>query len=375
MSDTYRRYRAIKQAIMQFYTPRPRGHQEKHFNTLVALICGLSGGKHAHLPIIADHAPAGAATQESVIKRFRRWLDHDAPTRDGWFSPVAQSLLATLATRPLQLVMDGSVVGRGCMALMVSCVYHGRALPLCWVVVAAPKGHFPQDTHRALLGQVALLVPKTAQVTFLGDGEFDGTLLQADLERLGWQYVCRTSSNIVIEAYGRTFQVGDMKAKRGEILALSPVLMTAKRYGPVSLVVNWNEQWAEPLYLITNIGDLARAVEQYKARAHIETFFSDQKSRGFQLHKSHIGNPKRLSRLLIASCFAYLWLIYLGICALEKEWLHLLHRKDRCDLSLFRLGLRLLARCLKENVPIPDGLCLPATLPTMLVRTLCKRSA
>jgi hypothetical protein len=26
MSDTYRRYRAIKQGIMQFYQPRPTGH-------------------------------------------------------------------------------------------------------------------------------------------------------------------------------------------------------------------------------------------------------------------------------------------------------------------------------------------------------------
>lgn len=150
MSDTYRRYRAIKQAIMQFYTPRPQGHREKHFNTLVALICGLCGGKHVHLPTIADHAPAGKARQQSLITRFERWLKHDTHTLDSWFLPFAQSLLTTLAANPIQLVMDGSVVGRGCLALMVSCVYHGRALPLCWIVVSAPKGHFSQDTHRAL---------------------------------------------------------------------------------------------------------------------------------------------------------------------------------------------------------------------------------
>jgi hypothetical protein len=28
MSDPYRRYRAIKQGIMQFYQPRPTGHRE-----------------------------------------------------------------------------------------------------------------------------------------------------------------------------------------------------------------------------------------------------------------------------------------------------------------------------------------------------------
>src|SRR6266487_5619198 len=105
MSDTYRRYRAIKRAIMQFYQPRPTGHREKHLNTLCALICGLAGGKHAHLPTIADHAPSTGAKQQSLIKRFRRFLQHDAQTLDGWFLPVAQELLKALAAQPIQLVM------------------------------------------------------------------------------------------------------------------------------------------------------------------------------------------------------------------------------------------------------------------------------
>ena len=50
MSDTSRRYRAIKQGLMQLYHPRPTGHREQHLTTLAALICGLVGGRHAHLP-------------------------------------------------------------------------------------------------------------------------------------------------------------------------------------------------------------------------------------------------------------------------------------------------------------------------------------
>ncbi len=57
MSDTYRRYGAIKRALMRFYQPRPTGHQERHVQTLVALIWGLTGGQRAHLSTIADHAP------------------------------------------------------------------------------------------------------------------------------------------------------------------------------------------------------------------------------------------------------------------------------------------------------------------------------
>lgn len=375
MSDTYRRYRAIKQAIMQFYQPRPTGHREKHLNTLVALICGLTGGKHAQLPIIADHAPNNGATQASLIRRFERFLKNDRHTVDGWFLPVAQELLNTLATQPIQLVMDGSVAGRGCLALMLSVVYHGRALPLCWVVVSAPKGHFPEDTHRALLAQVQAIMPKDAQVTFLGDGEFDGIDLQADLRTTDWRYVCRTASNILITACGVRFHVRDVGPPRGELLAVTPAWMTAEQYGPLTLLAIWEQQYKEPIYLITNLSDLDAAVQLYKKRAHIETFFSDQKSRGFHIDKSHLSDPKRLSRLLIASCLAYVWIVYLGVCALQDDWMRVLHRQDRCDLSLFRLGLRLLARCLNDHIPIPDGLLVPAMLPTALIRTFTKKAA
>ncbi len=122
MSDTYRRYRAIKQGLLQFYQPRPTGHRERHLNTLVALICGLSGSRHAHRSSIADHAPSHGADQESRITRFRRFLKHDGQTIKTWFLPVAKALLANRAQQPLTLIMDGSVVGRGCLALMLSVV-------------------------------------------------------------------------------------------------------------------------------------------------------------------------------------------------------------------------------------------------------------
>ncbi len=375
MSDTYRRYRAIKQGLMQFYQPRPSGHQERHFNTLVALICGLCGGQRAHLSTIADHAPADGAAQESLITRFRRWLKHNANTLDGWFLPVAEALLANLAHQPLTLVMDGSVVGRGCVALMLSVVYHGRALPLAWIVTKGKKGHFPQQTHCALLAQIQDLIPVGTEVTVLGDGEFDGTEFQAALRKLKWTYVCRTAPNLLMMVEGRQFTIGVMVPQRGEQLGVRPAWRTAEQYGPVSILAVWEAAYEEPLYLVTNMPDLTAALALYRKRAHIETFFSDQKSRGFHIHKSHLRDPERLTRLLIASCLAYLWLVYLGVCALHDDWMKRLHRRDRCDLSLFRLGVRLLARCLKDAIPIPEGFLVPVVLPSTPIRRPLKRAA
>jgi hypothetical protein len=375
MSDTYRRHRAIKQGILHFFQPRPTGHRERHFNTLVAMICGLVGAQRAHLSHMADHAPSAGANQESVSVRFQRWLKNDANTVDGWFLPVAEALLAPLAQQPITLVLDGSVVGRGCVALMLSVVYHGRALPLAWIVVQGQKGHFPQETHCALIAHIQHLIPATTEVTVLGDGEFDGTELQAALRALHWQYVCRTAPNLLMTVYGQTRPIGNLAPTRGELLAVRPAWITAEEYGPVSILAIWEAAYAEPIYLVTNMADLNAALAAYRKRAQIETFFSDQKSRGFHLHKSHVRDPKRLARLLIVSCLAYLWVVYLGVQALRDTWLHRLHRLHRCDLSLFQLGLRLLARCLKEDMPIPDGFLVPTVAPSKPARQPLKHAA
>ena len=212
-------------------------------------------------------------------------------------------------------------------------------------------------------------MPCAAEVVVLGDGEFDGTDLQALLRAFGWQYVCRTAPNLLMTVYGRERPLGAMAPVRGELLAVRPAWMTAAQYSPVSILAIWEEAYEGPIYLVTNMRDLDAALAAYRKRAHIETFFADQKSRGFRMHKSHVSDPKRLTRLLIAACLAYLWLVYLGVCVLRDGWLKQLHRQERCDLSLFRLGLRLLARCLKDDIPIPEGFLVPTAMLNKSVRT------
>src|SRR2546426_364813 len=71
------------------------------------------------------------------------------------------------------------------------------------------------------------------------------------------------------------------------------------------------------------------------------------------IHKSHISDVHRLSRLLIAACLAYIWIVYLGSVCEKDRWRPIIHRRKRCDLSLFQLGLRLLEYFLNEDLPIP----------------------
>ena len=122
MSDTHRRYSAIEQALRQVIPTKANSHREKQLRTLTALICGIVGAKHTHLPKIADQAPSAGTKRESRITRFERWVDNRAVSYETFFLPQARALLAALATQPLALVMDGSSIGRGCVALLINVV-------------------------------------------------------------------------------------------------------------------------------------------------------------------------------------------------------------------------------------------------------------
>lgn len=359
MSDTHRRYRAIKRALLQLLPARRNSHQEKHLNTLAALICGIVGAQHTQLPKIASKAPSLGAKSASHIKRFSRWVENEQVSYETFFLPFAQALLASLAKQPLVLIMDGSTVGRGCLTLMLSVVYRGRALPLCWLVVKGKKGHFPQSSHCALLAQIQPHLPPEASVIFLGDGEFDGVELQARIEGYGWQYVCRSAGNILIWCNDAHIPFTALPVQPDQIVLMSDVQVTQARYGPVLALAVWEAGEQAPLYLLSNLSDAEVAINWYRQRAQIETFFSDQKSRGFRLDKSHLSNPVRLSRLLLAACLAYLWMIYLGAIARRDGWAAIIHRTERCDWSLFQLGLHLLDHWLNESLRIEVAFCPP----------------
>src|SRR4029450_1099617 len=104
--------------------------------------------------------------------------------------------------------------------------------------------------------------------------------------------------------------------------------VTEAAYGPARLLCGWAKGYKEPLHLITNMASADEACRLYATRFRIETFFSDQKSRGFHLHKSHLSAPTRLARLLIAACLAYTWIIYLGALCEQEGWISIIHRGD-----------------------------------------------
>ena len=354
MSDNFSRFRSILKSIKKLYPSEPKGNLARHLFTLAALISGIIGSKSSQLPTIAAKV-ADSRKPESRVKTFTRWIQNSKIDYETYFMPYAELLLTCLCQQTLVIVFDSSLVGRNCLTLMACVVYKNRALPLCWITQPGTTGHFAEAIHLELVEQLKQLIPENATVVFLGDGEFDGSELVKTITGYNWYFVCRTSKNRILYENGEAFHFQDVSVDRDDYFRIPNV-----RFADLELtfdaVVWWNKQYKEPIYLITNIELAQEVMYWYKKRFRIETMFSDKKSRGFNIHKSHISEPERINKLLIATSLAYIFIIYFGILAIKEGFNKIIHRTDRCDLSLSQLGFRLLDYLLNNGQRIPDNI-------------------
>jgi DDE family transposase len=184
-------------------------------------------------------------------------------------------------------------------ALMIHVVSKGRALPLAWRVRQAPKGHFPAELHIALGERIRGLIPAGVQVVWLGDGACDGTRRQHTLQQAGWSYACRTATSTVATWESETCRLDALGAclQPGRLIACKEVHGTREAYGPILGLCCWAKGEQEPLYVVSHLATAEAAWRWYEKRCRIETFFADQKSRGFPMHTSHMADVQRLSRL------------------------------------------------------------------------------
>ncbi len=100
MSDNLRRYRAIHDALRQWYPGEPTGNFARHLATLAAFISGIIASRSSQLPHIAAKVP-DANKPESRVKRYARWVGNASVSDTLYFVPYAEMLLTCLKQRLL----------------------------------------------------------------------------------------------------------------------------------------------------------------------------------------------------------------------------------------------------------------------------------
>lgn len=334
--------------VLQNLKKTMKGVPEKDLVVWAMMVSGIVLGKKAQLSEIAAEIPT-AAQDKSTFRRLQRFVSNPLVDVQTHYMPFASHLLQALSGNRLLLAVDGSQVGRGCMTLMVGVVYFNRLLPLTWIVYKGKKGHASGQSHIQVLQQLLPLIPKDTRVVLLGDGEFDNIEMMEWMdENTNWDFVVRTAKNTLLWYDNKQIRF-DTLAVKGAMAWENDIHFTAQQYGPLCAVVWWDKKHEEPLYLLTSLSDGKEACRLYKKRPLIETLFSDQKSRGFCIDKSHLSDPKKLNRLLMASSLAYIWMVWLGVEVLASGNKRYIDHNTRTDKSLFRLGIDWLRYTLKHG--------------------------
>ncbi len=355
MSDNQRVFRKVAQTLKK----KMKGIPEKYIAVWGMMVAGIIQGKSARLNSIAEETP-GKAKNKSVFRRLQRFVSNDRVDAQAHFMPFASQIVEALSVNRLVVAIDGSQVGRGCMVLMVGVAYRNRLLPLTWLVYKGKKGHASAARHIQVLQQLQPLIPEDSEVVLLGDGEFDNVAMLEWVEtNTSWEFVVRTAKSSQVWIEGKQERLEELAEEEGIIVSLYDTFFTSREYGPLNAIAWWGEGYEEPIYLLTNLQDTDEACQWYQKRALIETLFSDQKSRGFGIDKSHLTDPEKLHRLLVGACLAYIWMIWLGVEVITKDYIHLIDHNSRCDKSVFRLGLDWLKHLLKNGKRVIVSFTIP----------------
>lgn len=351
MSDSRRRYDAVKAKLRQLL-PEQWAEGESRMINLSLLVSAIVKAKDLTQHALAAEMPV-TAQDTSLAQRQRRWLLNEQVDEHASYEPIIRPFLQALSKRTIPLMLDTTAAGLNCHLLTVAVGYHQRALPVAWRSGLGERGHTAGETQVELLQQVAGYLPTSADVIVLGDGEFGNVTLLRWLQTQNWAYCLRVASDTYIYFEQQWQRIDSFELKPGEVIWLPNVYLTqANPFGPVNLLLLWDEKNQRLLPLVTNLPLPEEAQYWYRHRPWIEPLFGDIKGHGFDFQTCRLRHPERISRLMLAVALAYLWLCFLGVTAILTGQAKLVDRTDRRDRSLFTLGRQWLNRLLKLDKPI-----------------------
>ncbi len=341
-------YRHIKQ-LLQTLHPEAAPHL---LNTLAMLVTGLFLGRHVQLWDISLWIPLPIQLT-SIVRRLERFIADPQVKVDVYFRPFAHAMITCLSNETAYVILDCTQAGPKCRTLVAGLAYHGTVLPLVWQTVTGKKGHLKGETHRALLQRLPSYLSHCRRVIVLGDAEFSNQPVITWLTSVKWGFVLRFQSSYLVQ----TSPTSDWQATKtlyqashlqpGQVRHWQKVAYTQEHRLPdLTVTVYWGQDEPEPWCLVSHLPASVLPHQIYARRFWIETLFGNQKSRGFQLARTHLTTPEQIDRLFLGLAIATCLTLGLGTELIVSQQTHLVDRTDRRDLSLFQLGWRYLARLL-----------------------------
>lgn len=225
----------------------------------------------------------------------------------GFIPDIVQML--TQQGQTLILMLDQSKIRDGFECLMISLRLAERAIPVDWIVVET-KGSIGFDVQKTLLNRVKEMIPEGVSILLSGDRFYGTAALIEWCKKEGWHYRIRLKSNLILSHKGREMTTG--KAASQNVTALEKAYFN-KSNTHTNIGILHEAGHKEPWIVAMDSVPSHYKTLDYGMRWGIECLFSDFKSRGFSITKTHLRHPDRIERLILILTIALYWAVSIGM--------------------------------------------------------------
>lgn len=330
--------------------------------------------------------------ENTVRQQLREWY-RDSKDKKGkkrasldvttCFGPLMRWILQGWppTEKRLALAADASTLGQRFTVLVISVVYRGCGIPVAWKVVSATTKGAWKPHWQKLLSDLKDSVPADWFVIVTTDRGLYADWLYDQIQANRWHPFMRINEQgqfrLTNEQQFRPLntlvtQLGQSWSGRVRCFKTNPLDCT--------LLARWDEGYAEPWLLVTDLEPELADACWYGMRSWVECLFKDTKRGGWQWHHTKMTDPKRAERHWLALALATLWVVSVGgqadgtLSASSFEQLPDTHVARRHSpnsepprlLSCFRRGFLVILSALLNHLPLPMGSFFPDSWPSSI---------
>lgn len=345
---------------------------------IVARSCSLTAVAWAWVPISKEkfytvrerlrdlyrEAPAKAGKQRSELDLSTCWAPWLAWVIEGWHG------------QQLAMALDATTLGQRFTVLAVSVLYRGCAVPVAWKIVKATESHAWKPEWQTLLSRFQQRVPADWKVIVLADRGLYAPWLFAAITALGWHPLLRINKQGKFRPEGWyrwrelkrvVAQVGQRWQGRGTAFKTKSAQLEC------TLLACWEEGYADPWLVVTDLPPEAAEVCWYGLRAWIEQGFKRIKRGGWQWQYTRMEDPARAERLWLAVAIATWWLLTVGGASDPELPVETMGKVPQTQskprwrlIAVFHRGWTLILAALLDHDPLPLGEGWPEPWPQMI---------
>src|SRR4051812_12847832 len=271
---------------------------------------GGGGRRPPALGALPRPAPAGVAPGRGTYKAVPCAVQVDV---ERCFAPLLRRVLGWWQGRELAPAVDATAHREDVVALVVSVLHRGSAIPVAWAVLPGNAPGAWMGPILRLLRRLRPAVPPGWTVLVLADRGLWSPRLWRRIRRLGWHPLLRIQRRTTIAPDGRERCPAGALVRPGEAWVGRGRLGWPKgRRLTVTLVAAWTTAQEEPWVVVTDLPPDRVGVGWYALRMWVELGFRALKGLGWQWQRSRRTDPARVARHWLVLAVASLWVLAHG---------------------------------------------------------------